>query len=96
MAQLIRNSSASVSATSTEILPANVKRVAFSVIPLTTGVVVTLAKGSVVAVAGNGVVLTKNQPYFESDGQPFHCWRGPVQAVSDASGTVAISEVIEV
>jgi len=96
MAQITRNATFSISAASTEILPANLKRVAFVIIPITAGITATIAKGTEAAIANAGIVLSANQPYGESDGAPFRCWRGNIQAIGSGNGSLAVMETIEV
>lgn len=93
--QIVRNTSASVSTASIEILPANIRRKLFSIVSLTAGVTTTIAKGDVPAVANNGIVLSQGQGVWESDGENFQCWKGAIQVIASGAGTIAISEMME-
>lgn len=95
MVDTTRNSSVSVSTTSTEALSTyNVKRKMFAITNTSTTAVITIAKGDVAAVAGAGIRLQPNGTYFESNDQGFVCWQGAIQVVADASGTIGVTETI--
>lgn len=97
MVQRVLNSTVSVTTSSTQAFVdrSAARRLAFSIVPLTSGCIVTVAKGLPSAVANNGIVLTQNQPYVESTSENFQCYQGPIQMIADVAGTVAISEVID-
>jgi hypothetical protein len=91
--QMIQNSSASVSATSTQVLPAvsgSLVRSQLIITNTSAAAVVTIAKGEISATAGAGIRITPGSSYLESTDSGFRCWQGSVQAVADAAGTVAI------
>jgi len=71
------------------------RRTAFTIVPLSAGVTVTVALGDVPAVADAGIVLSANQPYSESSDGGFECWQGAVQIVASGAGNVAIRETLE-
>jgi len=88
-----QNSSSSVSATSTQVLPAvtgAMQRSQFIITNTSAAAIVTIAKGEVSATAGAGIRLSPGSSYLESTDSGFKCWQGAVQAVADAAGTIAI------
>lgn len=99
MQQATKNTSVSVSTSSAEALQnradqADTRRTMFSITALTGSVTVTVAKGDVPAVANQGIVLTQNQTYLESNDAGFPCWQGAVQVIASGSGTIAVSETV--
>lgn len=92
-------STVAVSGTSTEILGSRVgfskRRKSFTIVPTTAGVIVTVVKGDVPAVALSGIVMQQYQIMTESSSEGYVCFQGPIQAVASAAGAVAISEDFE-
>jgi len=71
------------------------RRTSFSIIPLSAGVTVTVAKGDAPAVVNEGIVLIQNQAYIESDSDGYNCWQGAIQIVASGNGSVAVTEVFQ-
>jgi hypothetical protein len=91
--QLTQNSSASISSTSLEIMPAcrgDLVRTMFIVTNTSAVAVATVTKGNTVAVADQGIRLAPGGTYIESNDGGFTCWQGSIQCVSDLAGTLAI------
>jgi hypothetical protein len=55
----------------------------------------TVTKGDVPAVANNGIILSQNQAYIESDDGGFRCWQGSIQCVASGSLNVTVVETFE-
>lgn len=91
--QFIRNSTITTGASSVQVLDENIHRIAYSITALTSAA--SVCKGVAAAVANTGIVLQPNSTLTESDTENFMCWRGAIQVIAAAAGTVAISEVID-
>jgi len=95
MKQSVRNASASVTATSSEISPAAygaLRRKEIVIANLSAVNNVTIAKGETAAVAGKGIVLSPGSVYSDSDSPFSLCFNGAIQAVGDGNATIAIAE----
>ena len=53
---------------------------------------VTIAFGDDAAIANQGIILSQNQTYIESDDVAFRTWQGAVQGVGSAASTLSVSE----
>ena len=56
---------------------------------------ITISKGDVVAVDGQGITLAAGASYYESTDGGYTCWQGAVQAVGNGNGTLAVVESFE-
>lgn len=89
-----RNTTQSVSSTSSEICPNRWgKRKSIIITNTSAAAKVTLAKGDFPATAGQGIgPLQPTATWAEGSDQQIKCWQGAIQAVSDVAGSVSISE----
>jgi len=97
MVQTTSNQAASVTTSSSEILPVRFgafRRVQL-VITNISATTVTIAKGDATAVANAGILLTQNQSWVESSDAGAQCWQGAIQAIGSAASTLAIVEMLE-
>jgi hypothetical protein len=88
-----------VSATASTLSPTRIgrtKRSFFSVIPVTSGVTVTIVFGDSVAEVEKGIVLIQNQPFSQSlDINGRGVYQGTIQAIASGNGDVAFVETFE-
>jgi hypothetical protein len=87
------------STTSTQAAPDRtgiLKRTQLIITNTSAAAVVTIAKGNVAAIQNYGIVLQPNGTYVEATDGGYICWQGPIQAVSNAAGSIAIVESFEV
>jgi len=95
--QYANEGSATISTSSILVLRADPKRTSFIITNTSgAGVAATIHKGVDAAVANQGVVLQQNGIYGESDNDGFRCWKGEIQVIGSAAGSVAFSETKEV
>jgi hypothetical protein len=98
LTQITQNDTASVSATSSEVLhnvSGDLVRSMLIITNTSAAAVVTLAKGDIVAVAGSGIRLSPGGSYIESTDSGFTCWQGAIQAVSDIAGSLGVCQTFE-
>jgi hypothetical protein len=97
MAQTQSKNSASVTTSSGQIagpVIGDVRRVQI-VITNISPTTVTIAFGDDAAVANQGILLSQNQTYIESDDVAFRTWQGAIQAIGSAASTLSVSERFE-
>lgn len=85
--------SKTVSTSSDELVPPRHNRKAIYVTNTGTSVV-TISKGIATAVAGAGIVLQPTAVWYETDSQDFRAWRGQINVVASAAGSVAVEETL--
>jgi len=71
------------------------KRVGYVITNTSAAATVWLKKGLLPAEAGIGIKLLPNAFYYESNGENFKCWNGPVSIIGTAAGTISVSETFE-
>ena len=54
--------------------------------------IVTIRRGETAAIQNQGIVLNPTQNYVEATDGGYTCYQGAVQVISNAAGSVAISE----
>lgn len=74
--------------------PLKARRTQLIITNTSAAAVVTVAVGTVPAVANQGIVLQPKQSYLESSDSGFECWQGAVQVIGDVAGSIAIVERI--
>jgi hypothetical protein len=92
------NRSASITTTSSQICAetiGKVKRVQL-IITNISPTTVTINKGDAAAIANQGIILSQNQTYIESDDGGFSCWQGAIQAIASANSNLSIVETYAV
>lgn len=97
MAQTQSKNSASVTTASSQIagpVIGDVRRVQI-VITNISPTTVTIAFGDDAAIANQGILLSQNQTYIESDDVAFRTWQGAIQAIGSAASTLSVSERFE-
>ena len=66
-------------------------RSSFVITNTSAAAVITVNKGDVAAVQGEGIRLNPSEKYGESTDSGFECWQGAVQIISDVAGTIGLS-----
>jgi len=97
MAQTQSKNSASLTTSSSQIagpVIGEVRRVQL-IITNISPTTVTIAFGDDAAVANQGILLSQNQTYIESDDVAFRCWQGAIQGIGSAASTLSVSERFE-
>ena len=97
-AQISRNSSVTIGATSTQAVDkvsGGYRRIQLVITNTSAAAVATISKGGTAAVAGYGIRLPPNGSYLESTDSGFTCWQEQIQVIADAAGTVAVVETLE-
>lgn len=90
-----RNATVTVGVTATQVLPiTKPARTRYVIKNMSgVGVQVTIVFGrDEVAVAGSGIVLDPGDMISDSDSEGFECFKGEIQAIATAPGTLAVFE----
>ena len=96
MGKISRDDTISTSATSVQVSPARLNRVAVYITTLDTAAI-TITKGETPAIMNAGIILQPTMSWYEVDnGDGFRCWRGPIQVIGTQAGNISISEDMEI
>lgn len=95
--QMVKNTKFSTTTSSAEALKNNESNLTRIQLVLTnnSNSVITIAKGSVPVVSGEGIILPPNAIYYESSDAGMECWQGAIQVIGDVAGVLAIVEAYE-
>ena len=97
MERISRDESITISTTSVQVAPVRLTRRGVYITNTSLVAIGYIKKGDTAAVAGSGIPLQPKGTWFEVDSSDSAtCWRGAIQVVGDAAGTISISEDMDV